>query len=238
MTLFRDRQDAGRQLAQAVVERTPTAGPADMVLALPRGGVPVAAAVARAVGAPLDVIVVRKLGAPGHEELAMGAIAAVTGADSDSARDGSGDDVNAGERDGVTTVLNDELIRALGVGAAAIERVKEGEKRELLRRERVYRADRGPLQVEGRRVIVVDDGVATGATMLAAARAVRRAGAAAVTLAVPVAPSQVVGQLEAVADAVVCLHALPHLQSVGQWYRDFSQTSDDEVITLLGRHVG
>ena len=234
MTLFRDRQDAGRQLAQAVVERTPTAGPADMVLALPRGGVPVAAAVARAVGAPLDVIVVRKLGAPGHEELAMGAIAAVTGADSDSAHD----DVNAGERDGVTTVLNDELIRALGVGAAAIERVKEGEKRELLRRERVYRADRGPLQVEGRRVIVVDDGVATGATMLAAARAVRRAGAAAVTLAVPVAPSQVVGQLEAVADAVVCLHSLPHLQSVGQWYRDFSQTSDDEVITLLGRHVG
>ncbi|HZJ10081.1 MAG TPA: phosphoribosyltransferase family protein [Trueperaceae bacterium] len=223
MTLFRDRRDAGRQLAAELQQRTAAAergsdrSEPPLVLALPRGGVPVAAEVAAALRAPLDVVVVRKLGAPGHEELALGAIAAI---------------------DGLTTVLNDDLIALLGIDDEAIERVKATEIVELRRRERAYRGERPPLEVAGREVIVVDDGVATGATMLAAAKALRQAGAAAVTLAVPVAPLETVPLLAQHADEVVCLHALRDLNSVGQWYADFSQTTDEEVTALLARGAG
>lgn len=241
MTLFLDRRDAGRQLARAVlahVTRRPGQRP-DLVLALPRGGVPVGAEVAAALEVPLDVVVVRKLGAPGQEELALGAIAAVASAVDDSTH-GAAAGAGKRERDragGVTTVLNRELIAALGVSAEALSRVEEAETRELGRRERAYRAGRGPLEVAGLRVVVVDDGVATGATMLAAAQALRQAAAASVTLAVPVAPVETLAQLEEAADEVVCLHPLERLQSVGQWYRDFSQTSDEEVKALLAAHV-
>ena len=230
MTLFRDRQDAGRQLAAALDERLAARQQAalDLVLALPRGGVPVAAEVAERLGVPLDVVLVRKLGAPGHEELALGAIAAVARPQR----------VGELEDDAITTVLNEEILAALGVADEEIERVKEAQVRELERRERAYRAGRVPLRVEGLSVAVVDDGVATGATILAAAKALREAGTAWLTLAVPVAPREAIAQLEAAADEVVCLHALARLQSVGQWYRDFSQTSDEEVTALLARHGG
>lgn len=227
VTLFEDRHDAGRQLAAELARRRAEhgGGRADLVLALPRGGVPVAAEVAQVLGAPLDVVVVRKLGAPGHEELALGAIAAVAA--------GEGRDGGVAGPAALTTVLNEELIAMLGVGEDAIERVQWSETRELRRRESAYRGDRAPLEVAGFEVVVVDDGVATGATMLAAARALRQAGAASVTVAIPVAPVETVAALRRSADEVVCLHPLENLQSVGQWYGDFSQTSDDEVRALL-----
>lgn len=233
MTLFRDRQDAGRQLGEALRDRR--GRPRLLVLALPRGGVPVAKEVARALGAPLDVVVVRKLGAPWHSELAIGAIAAVADDRADErAGDRAGDaHPDDGAAAGLTTVLNEDLIDMLEVDEARLERVLAAETAELRRREAAYRGERAPLRVRDREVIVVDDGVATGATMLAAAQALRRAGAAHVTLAVPVAPVETVPRLRQAADEVVCLHALRNLQSVGQWYLDFSQTSDEEVRALL-----
>ncbi|MEN8651651.1 alpha/beta family hydrolase [Streptomyces sp. 21So2-11] len=205
--LFTDRVDAGRRLAGAV-EHLREERP--VVLGLPRGGVPVAYEVARALGAPLDVIVVRKLGVPYHPELGFGAIG-----------------------EGGIRVINDDIVRHSGVRQAELTAVEHAEEQELLRRARRYREGRPRVTVDGRTVIVVDDGVATGATAAAACQVVRAQGAARVVLAVPVAPPDVVHRLRGAADDVVCL-SRPHLFSaVGEWYQDFSQTTDEEVIMCL-----
>lgn len=217
-TLFEDRQEAGEKLARALRERYPgrRAGEGDraaeppLVLALPRGGVPVAAAVARELGAPLDVLVVRKLGMPGREELALGAVAS-----------------------GGAQVLNDDLVRALRVPQQELERVLEEELVELRRREREYRGPRPPLDVGGREVVVVDDGIATGATMRAAVSALRSAGAKRVMVAVPLASTEACRELARLADEVVCLETPEPFNSVGQWYRRFDQTTDAEVVRAL-----
>jgi len=252
--LFEDRKDAGRQLAAELYARNLARdigrGAADqsgnsghsaaIVLALPRGGVPVAAEIAAALAAPLDVVVVRKLGAPGQEELALGAVAtvatpALAPGDHGSTRSAPAavDPRTADPLAGTTTVLNEELIASLGIEMAVIERVKARELKELRRRELGYRRGLPPLVVADRSVIVVDDGVATGATMLAAITALRQARAGRITVAVPVAPSDTSRSIRAVADEFVALHVLDDLRSVGQWYVDFSQTSDDEVSALL-----
>jgi putative phosphoribosyl transferase len=205
---LRDRTEAGRRLAAVFAHY---ANRSDVVvLGLPRGGVPVAAEVARRLDAPLDVFVVRKLGVPGHEELAMGAI-------------GSG---------GVR-VINRSIVRQLGIDAAAIERVAEVEGRELERRERAYRGDRPPAPVSGRTVLVIDDGLATGSTMAAAVEALRRQGPARIVVAAGVGATQTCAALSAVADECVCALEPEMLDSVGQWYVDFSPTTDAEVRHLL-----
>lgn len=206
--LFRDRRDAGRKLAWALERYT---GRNDvLVLGLPRGGVPVALEVSRMLRAPLDVLVVRKLGVPGHEELAMGAIAS-----------------------GGARVMNDTLVRQLGISEASIEHVARVEGEELTRRERAFRGARPPLDVAGLAVIVVDDGIATGATMRSAVTSLKAAGAANVVAAVPVAAEDAVHLLRAEADEVVCLATPEPFLSVGQWYEEFGQTSDDEVRAAL-----
>src|SRR3981081_1092589 len=207
---FRDRREAGRQLAQHLAAYANR--PDVLVLALPRGGVPVAYEVARALHAPLDVFLVRKLGVPGYEELAFGAIAT-----------------------GGTRVLNKDLIEQLELPPARIQAIHAKERRELERRERAYRGDRPPPELAGRTVILVDDGLATGSTMLAAAQAVREDDPDKLVVAVPVADPEVCGALEAVADEVVCAATPRPLQAVGAWYEDFSQTSGDEVRELLDR---
>lgn len=213
--LYLDRADAGRRLAQALAARpSDQVGTAPLVLGLPRGGVPVAYEVARALEAPLDVLVVRKLGMPGREELALGAVAS-----------------------GGVEVLNEELVRSLRVQPAALEAVRARELAELARREREYRGLRPPLDVRGKRVIVVDDGVATGATVRAAIEALRQAGASHVTLAVPVASPDAARQLEQLVDDLVCPATPERFGSVGQWYRSFDQTSDKEVRAILARAV-
>lgn len=205
---FHDRREAGRQLAADLVGY---AGRSDVrVLALPRGGVPVAFEVARALDAPLDVFVVRKLGMPGHEEYAMGAIA-------------SGDVV----------MINEQVVRASGVSRAAIERVLADERRELARREELYRGSRPALDVEGNIVILVDDGLATGASMVVALEALKRERPARVVVAVPVASRDVCQALRSKADEVVCSLTPEPFYAVGLWYEDFSQTSDEEVHELL-----
>lgn len=204
---FRDRREAGRQLAERL-EGDGTEG--WLVLALPRGGVPVAAEVASALGYPLDVFIVRKLGVPGHEELAMGAIAS-----------------------GGTRVVNEEVVAQLEIPESVLERVTEREQRELERRERVYRGDRRLAGVGGRRVVLVDDGIATGATMLAAVRALRALGAARIVVAVPVAARSVAAKLRMEADAVVCVVESDWLNGISVWYDDFEQTTDAEVRALL-----
>ena len=203
---FLDRADAGRKLAGAL-ERFRSWSP--VVLALPRGGVPVGLAVARALGAPLDVIDARKLGAPGHEELAVGAIA--PGA----------------------VYVDRLLVRRLGVSAAYLEQITTAEGRELERRERLYRSGRAPLDVEGRVVILVDDGLATGATARAAVASLRQRRPAQVILAVPVGAPETVARLREVADDVVCLDTPPDFRAVSLAYRDFSPTSDAEVVSCL-----
>jgi predicted phosphoribosyltransferase len=207
--LYTDRRDAGRALAGRLAAHAPDG--AVVVLALPRGGVPVAWEVARALGAPLDIMPVRKLGVPGFEELAMGAIA---GTD--------------------TMILNDDVTGEMRLPAEEIERVAAREWAELRRRERAYRGDRPAPELAGATVILVDDGLATGATMRAAAIAARAAGAARMVVAVPVAPAGTEALLRRDADEVVCAATPWPFQAVGQWYDDFSPTTDDEVRALLG----
>lgn len=204
---FADRAEAGRRLGAHLL----AAGAAvDLVLALPRGGVPVAREVATALQAPLDVLVVRKLGLPGHVELAMGAI---------------------GPR-GVR-VLNDDVVRGAHVTQATIDRVEAAERRELERRERAYRADRPALDLEGKAVAIVDDGVATGATMRAAIAVARAARAASVAVAVPVAAPDTAGELADLADQVWVLRTPAWFAAVGEAYVRFGQVTDDEVRALL-----
>jgi predicted phosphoribosyltransferase len=205
--LFADRVDAGQRLGEALrhlAEEEP------VVLGLPRGGVPVAAAVAAALGAPLDVIVVRKLGVPYHRELAFGAIG-----------------------EGGVRVINDDVVRRGGLGPEDIATVERTEQAELERQARRFREDRPRLPLDGRTAIVVDDGIATGATASAACRVVRAQGAARVVLAVPVAPADTVAHLRTQVDEVVCLSTPVLFSAVGEWYRDFSQTPDEEVLSLL-----
>jgi predicted phosphoribosyltransferase len=206
--IFLDRRDAGRRLA---VELSDYADQNDLlVLALPRGGVPVAYEVARALHAPLDVFMVRKLGVPGYEELAMGAIAT-----------------------GGLRVLDEDLIRMLDLPREVIDRVTAAEMRELERREREYRGDRPPIDVRGRTVILIDDGLATGSTMRAAIAALKKEGAKRIVVAVPVAPPETCESLKAQVDDVVCAVTPEPFRAVGLWYRDFSQTTDEEVRDLI-----
>jgi putative phosphoribosyl transferase len=205
---FRDRTDAGRYLARQL-ERYANRGDV-MVLGLPRGGVPVAYEVAMHLGAPLDVFVVRKLGVPGHEELAMGAIAS-----------------------GGVRVLNDDVVRWVPNAKAVIEAATAEESAELLRRERLYRDDRPAPDVRGKAVILVDDGLATGATMLAAVRALRQMEAAAIVMAVPVGSRDRCRAFESEVDEVVCATTPADFHAVGQFYDDFSQTTDEEVRSIL-----
>lgn len=209
MTVFTDRPAAGRALGAAL--RAGWTGDVPVVLGLPRGGVPVAAEVAGALGAPLDVLVVRKLGAPGNPELAMGAIAS-----------------------GGIRVLNPSVLRLRGISDAEVERVAAQEQAELERRERAFRGERPPLELSLRAVVLVDDGLATGATLRAAVEAVRTTAPARVVVAVPVGSPQAVALLEAVADEVVCLHAPAGFTAVGAYYEDFTQTSSEQVRALLG----
>ena len=207
---FRDRRAAGRLVAAKLARYAER--PDVVVLALPRGGVPVAYEVAQALDAPLDVFAVRKLGLPGHEELAMGAVAT-----------------------GGVRVFNEQIVRALSLPPDLIDAVAAREQQELARRERLYRGDRPPLDVRGRTVILVDDGLATGATMHAAIEALRAQQPARIVVAVPTAAPETCEALRAKADEVVCAITPEPFYAVGLWYDDFSQTSDDEVRQLLAR---
>lgn len=213
MTTFTNRKSAGEELAQAVTDTLakPETKPSDwLVLALPRGGVPVAAEVSRALGAELDLMVVRKLGLPWHEELAMGAVAS-----------------------GGIRVLNEDVVNTSSVNEASIKEVEEKELKELERREKAYRGDRPLPTVKSRHILLVDDGVATGATMKAAIQAIRKQEPAEVVVAIPVAPPETVDSLEQAADRVICLQKPEGFAAIGQWYQDFGQTTDDEVRELL-----
>jgi putative phosphoribosyl transferase len=205
---FADRRAGGRALARMLAPHAGRAG--TLVLALPRGGVPVGFEVARALRAPLDVLTVRKLGFPGHPELAMGAVAS-----------------------GGVCVLNQELVDDHGIPERVIAKAAEREGREVARREREYRGRAAPTDVRGRTVILVDDGLATGATMQAAVVAVRAQQPASVVVAVPVAARQSREEIGAVADEVVCVLVPATFRSVGRWYEDFEQVSDAEVRSLL-----
>ncbi|BCA56025.1 Phosphoribosyltransferase [Nitrospira sp. KM1] len=208
MQRFQDRREAGRILARHLYGETFGLHP--VVLALPRGGVPVAFEIAHALQSPLDVLIVRKLGVPGQDELAMGAIAS-----------------------GGIRILHDRIIRQLGLPASVIAEVTRREERELFRRERVYRGKRLPVPIGGRAVIVIDDGLATGATMRAAVAALRQRSPARIIVAVPVAPRESCEELKQEADDVFCVLTPEPFWGVGQWYEDFSQTSDEEVRELL-----
>ncbi len=211
-TTFRDRHEAGRLLGERLA---PLRDERPVVLALPRGGVPVAAEVAAALGAPLDVIVVRKLGLPFQPELGFGAI-------------GEGD----------IRLIDSDLIRRAGLSEGEVAEVEARERVELSRRVRRYRGDRPPIPIAGRTVVIVDDGLATGATARAAVRVARAQGARRIVLAVPVAPPETVGQLQDEADQVVSLILPSHFVAVGLWYDDFGQTSDEEVAGLLHHGTG
>lgn len=205
---YRDRRQAGRELAQRLRQYADRSDV--VVLALPRGGVPVAFEVAEALGAPLDVFLVRKLGTPGHRELAMGAIAS-----------------------GGVRVINDDVVEWLGITPEEIDRVAADELRELRRREALYKAGREAVPIAGRVVILVDDGLATGSTMRAAVQAVRQQQPSRVVVAVPVGARETCEELQSVADEVVCARMPFPFSAVGQWYLDFQQTTDDEVRQLL-----
>lgn len=206
--IFHDRKRAGERLATMLATYADRSDV--LVLGLPRGGVPVASEIARALRAPLDVYLVRKLGVPGHRELAMGAIAT-----------------------GGVRVINEDVVKPLGIGNDAIERVAAEEQRELERRERLYRGDQPPPDLHGRTVILVDDGLATGSTMLAAVRAVRQQGPDRIVVAVPVGAPPTCAELRAEADEVVCATTPEPFYAVGLWYEDFRPTGDDEVRELL-----
>ncbi len=208
---FRDRAEAGRLLGRELARRLGSRD-AVAVLALPRGGVPIGFEVGQALNAPLDVFVVRKLGVPGHEELAMGAIAT-----------------------GGVRVLNDEVLGYVPVPRSVIEAVARREQQELERRERAYRGNRPPIDVAGKTVVVVDDGLATGSTMRAAVRALRKMQPRAIIVAVPVAARQTCDDLRREVDELVCLRTPEPFQAVGLWYENFDQTSDAEVHDLLDR---
>ncbi len=210
MKRYRDRREAGRVLATLLGEYA--ARDDVLVLALPRGGVPVAVEVAEALGAPLDLFLVRKLGVPGHEELAMGAIAS-----------------------GGTRTLNADVVQALHIPERVIDSVVASEKRELARRERLYRGARPLPEIEGKQVILVDDGLATGATMRAALQALRGHEPAAIIVAVPVAARASCELFQGEAEQVICALTPDPFQAVGLWYEDFSQTTDEEVRELLAR---
>jgi predicted phosphoribosyltransferase len=205
---FTDRQEAGRALAAALVAHAHA--PKTLVLALPRGGVPVGVEVASALGLPLDVLCVRKLGVPWQEELAMGAVAP-----------------------GGVTYLDHTLIATLAIPEANVAAVIARESAELTRREAAYRAGRPPLSCRGQRVLLVDDGLATGATMRAAVRAARQLGAVQVTVAVPVGPPACCEALRDEADACLCLRRPEGFVAVAQGYRDFPQVTDDEVVAAV-----
>src|SRR4029453_222986 len=207
---FRDRSDAGRLLASKLAAYANH--PDVLVLALPRGGVPVAYEVARALGAPLDIFLVRKLGVPGYEELAMGAIAT-----------------------GGVRVVNDQLVGGLGIPDYIVDEVAAWEQQELMRRDRLYRGDRPPPDVRGRTVILVDDGLAPGPTMLAAVKALRQQQPARIVVAVPTASPETCEQLRAEVDDIICAITPEPFHAVGLWYEDFSQTTDEEVRDLLAR---
>lgn len=209
---FQDRREAGMELARSLEAYK---GRDDaVVLALPRGGVPVAYEVARELGVPMDVFVVRKLGVPGHQELAMGAIA-------------SGD----------VLVLNDDVVGWYRIPQAVIDEVARREEAELERRERAYRDGRKPAELSGRTVLLIDDGLATGSTMKAAVQAARAFKPARIVVAVPVGAPDTCRELAAIADEVICARTPEPFSAVGLWYRDFDQTSDDEVRGLLRRNV-
>ena len=209
---FADRVDAGRRLAGALASAGYDHADDLLILALPRGGVPVAYEVARRLGAPLDVFLVRKLGVPGHEELAMGAIAS-----------------------GGVVVLNENVVEHARVRPEEIERVAVAERAELARREREYRGTRPPPDARDNTVILIDDGLATGASMRAAAEAVKRLGPRKVVVAVPVAAPETCEQFRDEVDDVVCALTPEPFAAVGMWYEDFSQTTDAEVTDLLAR---
>ncbi|WP_088891825.1 phosphoribosyltransferase [Leptolyngbya ohadii] len=205
---FQDRRDAGQQLARQLIEYADR--PDAIVLGLPRGGVPIAYEIATALHLPLDICLVRKLGVPGQEELAMGAIAP-----------------------GNVIVLNRDVIRSLQISKDALDSVALKEQQELNRRDRAYRGDRPFPELRNRTVILVDDGIATGSTIRAAIATVRAAEPRAIIVAVPIAASETVKDLQAMVDRVVCLLMPEPLHAIGQWYEDFGQTSDEEVQGLL-----
>ena len=210
---YADRVEAGRELAAGLREY---AGRDDVVvLALPRGGIPVAFEVARELGAPLDVILVRKLGLPEQPELAMGAIAS-----------------------GGVRILNEDVVRATAVSRETIEEVAAREGEELARRERLYRGERPPPAIEGKVAILVDDGLATGSTMLAAIGALRRQRPARIVVAAPIAPPETCEELRREADDVVCVRTPEPFLAIGAWYERFPQVSDDEIRNLLARADG
>ena len=208
-TNFKDREEAGRILANRL---TKYADQTPIVLGLPRGGVPVAFEVAKALKAPLDVYVVRKLGVPGHEELAMGAIA-------------SGD----------VRVLNKPVVEDLRISEAAIETETRKEQEELKRRELLYRGKRPPLDVSNRTVVLVDDGIATGSTIKAAIAALKKQKAGRIVVAVPVAPASTIDELKTEVDEVICVSTPEFFHAISLWYDEFPQTSDEEVRELLKR---
>ncbi|GEM85021.1 phosphoribosyltransferase [Meiothermus hypogaeus] len=210
MKPFKDRNQAGELLAQRLVELGYDQEPHLLVFGLPRGGVPVAYPVALRLKAPLDVWVVRKLGTPGHEELAMGAIASGGG-----------------------RVLNQEIVESLQISADTIAAAERQQRAELQRRERLYRGDRPFPNLSGQTVLLVDDGMATGATMKAAIAAALAQHPKRLVVAVPVAPPDTVAEIQALVDEVVCLQTPAFFQAVGLWYEHFPQTSDEEVLALL-----
>lgn len=209
---FKDRVEAGQELAKSL---TAFAGKEDtLILGLPRGGVPVACEVAKALSLPMDVWLVRKLGMPGHAELAMGAIAV-----------------------GGVCYVNQGLVRSLGIPKADVERVIEMEIEELARRNNLYRVGQRPPNVEGKTVIVVDDGLATGSTMRAAVLSLQKANVGKILVAVPVGAASTCDELELDHIEVVCLYKPEPFVSVGQWFEDFSQVSDEKVQELLGEQI-
>jgi putative phosphoribosyl transferase len=207
--LFHDRRDAGQRLGRRLLD---LGLPDPLVLALPRGGVAVGVEVARLLGAPLDVVLVRKIGAPWHKELAAGAVV-----------DGEQPEL----------VLNPDVVRGYGIDEGYLQAEKERQLREIERRRRLYLGGRPRPRIAGRTAIVVDDGIATGATVRAALHAVRRAAPRELVLAVPVASPEVLDRLAPDVDRIVCLHPDPDLMAVGQYYADFTQVEDDEVVAML-----